>query len=476
MTAGGSFLDKLLLGIKEVEWNGGAVTFRPTINFLGGTVADNAGNDSTDVTLGSGGGGFTPGGDLSGTSTSQSVVGIRGNAIPSLSTGVLQWTGSVWSFATTASIFTPGGDLTGTATSQEVTGLLTHALPSLVSGYLQWTGSAWALSTPGSGFTAGGDLSGSSTAQEVVGLLSHALPSLGTGALTWTGSSWAFVTAGGGFTAGGDLSGSSTSQEVTGILSHALPSISTGALSWTGSSWAFVTPVSLPTLTNHDVVIGAGTTAPAFAAPSATAGVPLVSQGSSSNPAFGVAVVAGGGTGLATLTAHAVMLGEGTGNVAFAAPSTVGQVLTSNGATSDPSFQAIPASGLVATGATNGSVIGTVSLTGSQQRIADVLTITVPAGATAVDVWYTAVFENGSTPPTSTVTVQALVDGGVVVSDGITLAGTGSFAESRWTLAYRATGLSAGSHTFSLQAAQTSGLTAVSTQNNTTIIAHAVAV
>ena len=148
MTAGGSFLDKLLLGIKEVEWNGGAITFRPTINFLGGTVADNAGNDSTDVTLGSGGGGFTPGGDLSGTSTSQSVVGIRGNAIPSLSTGVLQWTGSVWSFATTASIFTPGGDLTGTATSQEVTGLLTHALPSLVSGYLQWTGSAWAFTTP----------------------------------------------------------------------------------------------------------------------------------------------------------------------------------------------------------------------------------------------------------------------------------------------------------------------------------------
>lgn len=49
-----------------------------------------------------------------------------------------------------------------------------------------------------------------------------------------------------------------------------------------------------------------------------------------------------GGTGLATLTAHGVLLGEGTSNIAFASPSTAGQVLTSLGASADPSFASVP--------------------------------------------------------------------------------------------------------------------------------------
>ncbi len=48
--------------------------------------------------------------------------------------------------------------------------------------------------------------------------------------------------------------------------------------------------------------------------------------------------VANGGTGLGTLTAHNVMLGEGTSNVAFAAPGAAGTILTSAGASSDPTF------------------------------------------------------------------------------------------------------------------------------------------
>jgi hypothetical protein len=51
--------------------------------------------------------------------------------------------------------------------------------------------------------------------------------------------------------------------------------------------------------------------------------------------------VALGGTGLATLTAHNVMLGEGTSNVAFAAPGTSGQLFISQGASSDPAFEAM---------------------------------------------------------------------------------------------------------------------------------------
>jgi hypothetical protein len=47
----------------------------------------------------------------------------------------------------------------------------------------------------------------------------------------------------------------------------------------------------------------------------------------------GILPVANGGTGLATLTANNVMLGNGTSSVQFVAPSTNGNVLTSNGTT-----------------------------------------------------------------------------------------------------------------------------------------------
>jgi hypothetical protein len=46
--------------------------------------------------------------------------------------------------------FVAAGDLSGNATSQEVVGILSEPLPSLTTGYLNWTGSAWALSAGGS--------------------------------------------------------------------------------------------------------------------------------------------------------------------------------------------------------------------------------------------------------------------------------------------------------------------------------------
>lgn len=57
--------------------------------------------------------------------------------------------------------------------------------------------------------------------------------------------------------------------------------------------------------------------------------------------ATGTLPAGNGGTGRPTLTAHAVLLGEGTSAVGQAAPSTLGFVLTDNGPSSDPSFQAI---------------------------------------------------------------------------------------------------------------------------------------
>jgi len=53
----------------------------------------------------------------------------------------------------------------------------------------------------------------------------------------------------------------------------------------------------------------------------------------------GTLQVAQGGTGDTTLTAHAVLLGEGTSPIAFATIGTSGRVLTDNGPGVDPSFQ-----------------------------------------------------------------------------------------------------------------------------------------
>jgi hypothetical protein len=74
-----------------------------------------------------------------------------GNSATDCTTGggttyvLCRWNGTV-NVAYGGGGFTAGGDLSGSSTSQEVVGLLTHALPSLTTGYLNWTGSAWNLS------------------------------------------------------------------------------------------------------------------------------------------------------------------------------------------------------------------------------------------------------------------------------------------------------------------------------------------
>lgn len=118
----------------------------------------------------------------------------------------------------------------------------------------------------------------------------------------------------------------------------------------------------LATLTAHGVLVGNGTSSVVLVGPGSTSGVALVSGGSSADPSFTTVLPVGGGTGLATLTAHNVMLGEGTSNVAFAAPgATTGVPLISNNATTDPSFGTAAVAG-GGTGATtlaaNGVLVG----------------------------------------------------------------------------------------------------------------------
>jgi len=62
--------------------------------------------------------------------------------------------------------------------------------------------------------------------------------------------------------------------------------------------------------------------------------------------------VAQGGTGLATLTTHSVLLGEGTSNLGAAITGTAGQLLLDQGSGNDPAFKPVSGDGsLTATGA-----------------------------------------------------------------------------------------------------------------------------
>lgn len=115
----------------------------------------------------------------------------------------------------------------------------------------------------------------------------------------------------------------------------------TGVVGFTGTTW------TATAVTQYDVIVGgASSSTLANVAPSATSGVPLISQGASSNPAFGTAVVAGGGTGNTTFTAYAPICAGTTATGVFQAASTglstSGFVLTSNGSSALPSFKAAP--------------------------------------------------------------------------------------------------------------------------------------
>lgn len=102
------------------------------------------------------------------------------------------------------------------------------------------------------------------------------------------------------------------------------------------------------TLAAHGVVIGEGASAVVVVTPGA-AGQVLTSNGAAADPTFQAVPipninVAHGGTGVATLAAHGVLIGEGTSPIAVVAPSAIGQVLTSNGSSVDPVW-ALPGEG-----------------------------------------------------------------------------------------------------------------------------------
>lgn len=134
-------------------------------------------------------------------------------------------------------------------------------------------------------------------------------------------------------------------------VSNSINEPTTGIVGMTGTGFT-ATPV-----TQYNVQVGGATISTlASVAPSATTGVPLISQGAASNPAFGTAVVAGGGTGVTSNTAYAVLCGGSTATgpiQSIAGVGSAGEVLTSNGAGTLPTFQAISGGGVGSNSNTN---------------------------------------------------------------------------------------------------------------------------
>lgn len=120
------------------------------------------------------------------------------------------------------------------------------------------------------------------------------------------------------------------------------------------------------TLTSQGVLVGAGTST-VVSTTAGTAGQLLQSGGTLSPPSWLTTVpVANGGTGANTLTAHGVLVGEGTSSVAVTSAGTAGQILTSNGASADPTFQTVVGTGSVTSVATTAPLAGgTITTTGT---------------------------------------------------------------------------------------------------------------
>ena len=137
--------------------------------------------------------------------------------------------------------------------------------------------------------------------------------------------------------------GSNTPNLVAPSATSGVPLVSNGASADPSYTTASVAGggTGLTSLTAHNLIVGNGSSAATLLSPSATSGVPLISQGASADPVYGTAVVSGGGTGVTSNTAYAVLCGGTTSTGAIqsiASVGTSGQVLTSNGAGALPSF------------------------------------------------------------------------------------------------------------------------------------------
>jgi hypothetical protein len=220
-----------------------------------------------------------------------------------------------------------------------------------VKQYLSQTGTGTLSAAPSWSTISGGDITGA--------------------ALTKTDDTNVTLTLGGSPTAA-LLRATSLTLGWTGQL--AVPKGGSGAATLTGLLTGNGTSAFTGTaITQYNVLTGGTSNLPNSVAPSATSGIPLISQGSTSQPLFGTALVAGGGSGLTSTTAYGLLAGgtTSTGNFQNVGTGTTGQVLQGAGSASLPTWTNL--STLAVT-----SVVGTANQISTSASTGSV-TISMPA-------------------------------------------------------------------------------------------------
>lgn len=117
--------------------------------------------------------------------------------------------------------------------------------------------------------------------------------------------------------------------------------LGTGSITIAGSGSTLTT--QLTGLTNHNVLVGAGTTTITNVAPSATSGVPLISQGAASDPVFGTALVAGGGTASTSFNITGVVISGATSTTALTSVTLTDGQLAIGSSTGNPAAATLTA-------------------------------------------------------------------------------------------------------------------------------------